>query len=272
MSTRGRGRGRGSRGGGTTTTSTRSKKIQQKDIVFPLLVEAMNVCDDPFWKEKLDKASIGKLPSGFHVSDQYISHVKGSKSQYLPVCGDPMMMKDNFISFLSCHGSIFSPMDQMNSDQYFNTHNEDMNWASNKKLREVMLCKYAEKVGKVCEMTEEETVRLSKLLLHGLRAKTIQECHLKIVDGEIMTIEGLYRYSNAYFTITNEPVRKSSSSKKAVKDDASSGWEKYIKSVNKWHAALNANIERHKSYPVLKKDERNDDESSSVYQSDIDDE
>lgn len=93
------------------TPGSKTPKAKEKVILYPEFLECCNQVEDPYWQKIFENLCLGKLPRGFTISGNIISHKKKSKISKFEIITGSSNLTTNCIKFFKDVGSIRSPLD-----------------------------------------------------------------------------------------------------------------------------------------------------------------
>lgn len=230
----------------TSTVTSRRSSSKNKKIVYPLFLELMEYTDDPFWKDKFEKAASGKLPRSFTYNDGVLTFHKGNKVNNIERNKSLRNTCKHYISFFNVYGSIFSPTERNTSSKKYSDHCEEeeeeaYTWKKlGAKNQFCIMVDYVELMSKRMELNRKAKNNLYYTLDIGLKLKYLGENNVTLHGNQIIKIEGLiYDEDNNQFEIEQEyknaNVKKSQAKESTAKNKNTilNIWKKQMEMIEK---------------------------------------
>lgn len=202
----------------TTTAKSRRTKAQVQ-IVYPLFSECAALTTDPFWISIFNNAAKGTFPRGFTyyqdrkdqreeslsgISDvpsgsQILTYKRGVKTFSTDVPSNPADAIVVCISFFARTAGIMSESDQERTKREYDqrmleqTSIRTCTWADikKKKIRDILIGTFVQKIGQVFELTDKESDQLSTMISIGFLLGYFQSKNVVFDQGRIKAIVGL---------------------------------------------------------------------------------
>lgn len=226
-----------------------------KDVVHKIFAECAAITEDPFWVDKFNNASVGKLPQKFSFHDGILTYRKGAKCHTLEVSNNPYESAHACMEFFRSNGGIFSPTDEQNSLtlQYTRAHavlaQQELTWAdANKKVQDCMLSYYVIDMKKIMNLDAAELEQLRQTIRLGIANKYFGKHNIHVKSNRIHSIDGLlWNKENRTFYIDPALKPKTTRTYTRKKDGPAAidpsrkdtipqfgvKWKKYVDSLDK---------------------------------------
>jgi hypothetical protein len=180
------------------TPAPKTKRVRTKEVVHQIFVECAKVINDPFWIEKFNSASVGKLPTNFYFNNDILTYKKGAKCDTLALSHNPIEAAEKCMEFFRKHKGMFSPLDQQlaldkKNDRIQSMTNADaLTWENaNKKTKECLISYFITDQIAVMKLTNEQGEQLRRVINNGLFVKLFDKNNITIMDNRIFSIGGL---------------------------------------------------------------------------------
>lgn len=241
-----------------------SKSKETSFSIF-ILKECSKHTSDPFWKKKLNEASIGIFPKFFSYKNGSLIFSNGKDNvETVELSNDPIESCKIFINFLKKCGKMFSPTEINNLVEIEIPEEPQIKlWSTYKKKdKEHMIDMYVEQVKLSLSLSDSEENELFRKILEGLNAgafkgktlkdiagkniKDIQNEESIIIDSDnrIVNIKGINFSSKTRKFTFDEKIEKQIVSKFSHKENVpinykkttnliSSRWKKYLEILDK---------------------------------------
>lgn len=243
----------------------KTRKIRGAKEVLPsnkIFAECAKVITDPFWIEKFNNASYGKMPPKCYYNDGNLSYRKGAKNIILQVPINPHEAAPKCIEFFRVNLCIFSPLDQQNAldlQQERAYHQsmmipEELKWENtNKKVQESLISYYVNDIKVIMILNDDQVEQLRQTIKSGIAAKIFGKTSIELSNNRIKSIDGLlwndqdkifYINPELKPKITRTYGKKKEQSEIIHKDSVPQfglKWNKYVDSLDK---KLISNIQR----------------------------
>ena len=253
------------------TPSPKGKKGRPaKEIINPIFHQFAEQTDDPFWKNKLASAAIGKFPPKFSYHDGILNFKRGARTVSIELTNLEENGLHECLEFFRGNGGIFSPMDEKvcvqsrQNKAILNEERPPLEWSKiNKKIKECLVSYYVTNLTKNMELSPNESSQLLKVIRCGISYKLFGKHNIKLTDTKIYKIDGLLWDNEKrlfYIDPTLTPISSRGSSKQSNTDNLdtpiiekdripqfSTKWAKYIDLLDKKVDRTSKRIIRNKS-------------------------
>lgn len=249
------------------TISRKTSRRRKKKVLYPIFEECARIATDPFWRDKFEKASFGKLPRGFTINKDSLIYKRGTKNDWVIIPSTPHEAYSVCVFFFQSAAKIYSDLDRKRIDEeeklmQLQEQLKERTWAKTlKRQKEVLVELYIHELREEYQLSVDAAKRLEDLITIGILYNHFNKDNIILEEGMIARIEGLvYNPELKQFT-TQEPLKPktSKSSSKAKKIEASPlprhisfNKEKYIDFYDEWDRLLEQSIK------VIAKDTRQD--------------
>lgn len=239
----------------TEKTVAKTRKVRGAKEVLPsnkIFAECARITTDPFWIEKFNNASYGKMPAKFYFNDGNLSFRKGAKNIIFQVPINPYEAAPKCIEFFRSNAGIFSPLDQQNAldlqQERIQTvaQREELKWENtNKKLQEGLISYYVNDIKIVMNLSAEQVEQLRQTIKNGIASKVFCKTSIRLENNRIHSIDGLlWNDHDKIFYINPDlkpKITRSYAKKKEVVEIAhkdtvpqfGTKWNKYVESLDK---------------------------------------
>lgn len=234
-------------------TLPKTRKIRGVKEVLPgnkIFAECAKVITDPFWIEKFNNASYGKMPTKCFYNEGTLSYRKGAKNISLQIPINPHEAAPKCIEFFRSNVGIFSPLDQQIAldlqQERTMLVKEELKWENaSKKVQENLISHYINDMKIIMSLSNDETEQLRQTIKNGVGNKIFCKASIKLINSRINSIDGLlWNDKDKIFYINPElkpKITRSYGKKKEVneiihKDSVPQfglKWNKYVESLDK---------------------------------------
>ncbi len=231
----------------TNVKSKKSKVVSA--LIYSIFDQCSRLTDDPFWVSTFEQAAYGKLPRGFFMKDNYLTHKKGSKVQRLEVSNDPHVAFKECKEFFNTTAGIMSQSDSIKSHENYEKEIAEYqsimtcSWSDikKKKIKDLLLGSFIDEIAKHLKLESRERLELETSIHILMFLGHIQAKHVTFYQGKIYKIHGLYYdLTNRKPVISSDLKPKTSSSSSCAKYKNSSAKTKTRKNfLSHWNIFLN---------------------------------
>ena len=208
---------------------TRKTRRRKKKILHPIFAQCAKISADPFWQDKFDKASYGKLPRGFTMNKNYLIYKRGIKNDSAVVPETPHEAYSVCVYFFQSTAKIYSDQDndRLKEEERLTQLREQLKertWAKTlKRQKEVLVELYVQELKEHYTLSIEATKKLEDIINIGILYNYFNKDNILLEDGIITEIVGLIYDSDIEIFVTEQPLqpKTSKSSSKAKKIEPS---------------------------------------------------
>lgn len=194
-----------------------SKRRQQK-VINQIFKDVAEVESDPGWKTKFVEASYGKFPPGFAFKRGILSFTKSNKLDKLYINDDIYETMINYKEFMTKHTHYKSRIDnkrdiERNQEKINSGKSiEECEWKEikkKKKIKEVMITNYINKIAIEGNLTDEKKYQLMVMINVGIiRGIIIPSTSIHYENGEIQSIDNIYYDEDKDEFVLSDSIKK----------------------------------------------------------------
>lgn len=217
---------------------------KSKTIKYPIFKECADITDDPYWKDKFEKASIGRFPKTFIYRNGVISKKKNNRVVKLKIGTDPEMVANECIEFFKIHGLMISNHDISGTVLTNNIHLfrlSEIPWSKlNAAVKEKLIHKYIETVNQKYSFSNDKIDEIITKINVALNSSILTQNSFEFENGELLSIKDVEFDNNGIKFNAQKSVRKTKPKRavKNIKKDSDKdpttqnnfieGWNKYL--------------------------------------------
>lgn len=186
------------------------------ETLYPVLLQVVDIVDDPFWKSIFRDAAIGKFSRGFQFKNGILSYkIQNKLSSCVVDMTTPQTAMSTVRSFMSTSATVLSVLDVENrrlerqAKMIKITEVEINSWSQVKTAphRSVLITRFLCKVTDSLSLTALQAESLERIIRLGMVVGYFGVNTIHVSKGFITHIDGLGRAADLSFTVDTEALR-----------------------------------------------------------------
>jgi len=213
----------------------------RKEIVYPVMLECVQFCNDSFWVQIMEDLAYAKPPSGTYISKNFLScSYKGKEFSYKLERKDPQILYNDIYKLLTEKLGILSHKEKIYKKLVFQKLEKDIrqsrqDWASirKKNIKDVLYEKYVIDMGKKHSLDIKQRKYLLSVILISIMFKTITSKDISYKDDKIQDIAGI-NFSEGKIILKRDLCSLSENNVEIPESNVgimSENWEKFLKAL-----------------------------------------
>lgn len=174
-------------------------------IKYPIFVEASKLTKDKLWSSIMMDAAVGIFPRRFTFNEGILIHKNKNKQINERInMEDPQECFNITKNFLQTKGNIYSEFDESDIVKSTDkTDDEIMVWSHIKSNphKQILIAEFIKKIKNYFELNDANVLDLEQTINLGILAGYFDASSIKLENGTIAAIDGLFRNVDGRFLI-----------------------------------------------------------------------